>query len=884
MYRVVFATSERVYRFRAERIQIHKLQRVLTPDSVVITERGKRLSDVKAVYDYDAFYRIVFRDGRVRHCARNTVTFGKNCLADEQSRRIFDYFTEIAKIIELVTDKGRGILETQYRQIEVIDEETALAHYLNPNLPIRQYKNTQSTIFPFGLNQSQRQAVENAFLSQVSHIQGPPGTGKTQTILNIIANVVLRGKCVAVVSNNNAAIQNIADRLRAQGLGFLVAPLGNAENIKAFLKAQPAYPDMKGWELNPEDEKILNTKIEQILFELKKSLEAQKRIAEIEQELLELRPELCHFERLYATSETSTRIEAWLNRLTSEELLTLWVTYESHANREVRLRLFGQLGLLFHYGWTVLRLFRQPPEVLIPLLQRRFYQTRNSELTAEKVTLENHLKVYAFDKQIAELKTLSMRFLQAHLAQRYNFAQPRNVFDEKELTTWPETFVKEYPIVLSTTYSIKHALSSEWVYDYLVVDEASQVDLVTGALALSCARNIVIVGDLKQLPNVISSENRRLSDNLWKTREIASAYRFAGHSLLSSALEVWKTAPSVMLREHYRCHPKIANFFNRRFYDGKLIVMTEDHGEPSVLTMIRTAPGNHARNHLNRRQIDVVAEEVLPRLHEIGCFDIGIIAPYREQVTALEAQLGSICEVATVHRFQGREKEAIVLTSVDNTIGRFVADPNLVNVAVSRATRALAVIVSDDRANDQTLYGDLAKYIRYYNLEIVESQITSVFDLLYRGHAKHRATYLSTHRRISQFDSENLGYAIVEDILKHPKFHGLDCAIHSSLATLIQNTTNLSDEEAQFAKNPLSHIDLLLFERMGKTPILAIEIDGTRYHAAKSRQAERDTIKDRVLEKINLPLLRIRTDESGVQERIISALEEILNNNAPVSL
>ncbi|KPX84051.1 ATP-binding protein [Pseudomonas meliae] len=68
-------------------------------------------------------------------------------------------------------------------------------------------------IFPFGLNESQLQAVEQAFLSQISVIEGPPGTGKTQTILNIIANILLQGKTVAVVSNNNSAVENVYEKL-----------------------------------------------------------------------------------------------------------------------------------------------------------------------------------------------------------------------------------------------------------------------------------------------------------------------------------------------------------------------------------------------------------------------------------------------------------------------------------------------------------------------------------------------------------------------------------------------------------------------------------------------------------------------------------------------
>ena len=59
----------------------------------------------------------------------------------------------------------------------------------------------------------QKQAVEHALSNQVSIIQGPPGTGKTQTILNIIANLLLAKKSVLVVSNNNSAVSNVVEKL-----------------------------------------------------------------------------------------------------------------------------------------------------------------------------------------------------------------------------------------------------------------------------------------------------------------------------------------------------------------------------------------------------------------------------------------------------------------------------------------------------------------------------------------------------------------------------------------------------------------------------------------------------------------------------------------------
>jgi superfamily I DNA and/or RNA helicase len=60
--------------------------------------------------------------------------------------------------------------------------------------------------------------------------------------------------------------------------------------------------------------------------------------------------------------------------------------------------------------------------------------------------------------------------------------------------------------MLSTTHSLRKCASENYLFDYVIIDEASQVDIVTGALALSCAKNVVIVGDLKQLPNVVNNK------------------------------------------------------------------------------------------------------------------------------------------------------------------------------------------------------------------------------------------------------------------------------------------------------------------------------------------------------------------------------------------
>lgn len=463
------------------------------------------------------------------------------------------------------------------------------------------------------------------------------------------------------------------------------------------------------------------------------------------------------------------------------------------------------------------------------------------------------------------------------MACRYPHHKKRTFFSDETLYFNPKEFTQEYPVILSTAYSLKNSLSSHFVYDYLIIDEASQLDLPTAVLAFSSAKNVVIVGDQMQLPNVLTYEDKSIATAIWEKWEayhFPRCYHSAKNSILDSALQVWKDAPITLLREHYRCHPQIANFFNQKFYNNQLIVMTKDCGENKVLAVYRTVPGNHARGHSNQRQIDVIKQEILPTLEAEGYHHIGIITPYKDQVDKLHQQLGKAYEISTIHKFQGREKEAVILSSVDNVIGSFTDNANLFNVAVSRASHSLYVVISADKRSENTNYGDLVKYIDYNNLDLMDSKVFSVFDLLYKDYQTQRLAYLKKHKKVSAYDSENLTFAEVEEILKRPEFSMLDVAVHASLAALLWDTSLLTAEEKRYATHPSTHLDFLIFHKMNKMPILAIETDGTYYHVSGSKQAERDTLKNTILKKYDIPLLRVRTDESNIRGKILRALEK----------
>ena len=107
--------------------------------------------------------------------------------------------------------------------------------------PIESRPSDITLIFPFRCNLSQRAAVEKALTRSVSVIEGPPGTGKTETILNLIANIVaVQHMTVGIVSFGNAAVDNIRDKLDRLGFGHVIGNLGRQEKREEFFAGQAA--------------------------------------------------------------------------------------------------------------------------------------------------------------------------------------------------------------------------------------------------------------------------------------------------------------------------------------------------------------------------------------------------------------------------------------------------------------------------------------------------------------------------------------------------------------------------------------------------------------------------------------------------------------------
>lgn len=326
------------------------------------------------------------------------------------------------------------------------------------------------------------------------------------------------------------------------------------------------------------------------------------------------------------------------------------------------------------------------------------------------------------------------------------------------------------------------------MFDYVIIDESSQVDLLAGSIALACAKNAVIVGDEKQLPQIVDKAIKPKVAN----EDVDICHDYFENSMLSASVRTYgEKMPQIILREHYRCHPKIIEFCNKRYYGNQLIAFsTRDHLKvKKPLILYYTSEGNHMRKitkgegkgTFNDREREVIIEEVLKNnnVNSYSDDEIGVMSPYRMQADNLQVATNEAVQSDTIHKFQGREKKLMILSTVidSSRMGKrgidFVDDPCMVNVAVSRAIEQFAIVTDKKLFNEEgNDIKALLKYIKYNELdaEIVESQIVSVFDLLYKEYSKKLEKLNKSLLSRSKFKSENIIDTILHNMFKESDF------------------------------------------------------------------------------------------------------------------
>ncbi|XP_049677337.1 DNA-binding protein SMUBP-2 [Accipiter gentilis] len=265
-------------------------------------------------------------------------------------------------------------------------------------------------------------------------------------------------------------------------------------------------------------------------------------------------------------------------------------------------------------------------------------------------------------------------------------------------------------------------------FDLVVIDECAQALEASCWIPLLKAPKCILAGDHKQLPPTIISHK--------------AAAKGLSLSLMERLIEKYGEKIVKMLTMQYRMHQTIMQWASLEMYSGRLtahpsvaqhllkdlpgVTSTEETTIP--LLLIDTAGCGLFELEVEDEQSKGNPGEVqLAGLHiqalvEAGVKtkDIAVVAPYNLQVDMLREHL---ChrypelEIKSVDGFQGREKEAVILSLVrSNRKGEvgFLAEDRRINVAVTRARRHVAVICDTRTVSNQTFLKRLVDYFSQY--------------------------------------------------------------------------------------------------------------------------------------------------------------------------
>lgn len=312
----------------------------------------------------------------------------------------------------------------------------------------------------------------------------------------------------------------------------------------------------------------------------------------------------------------------------------------------------------------------------------------------------------------------------------------------EELKAHTDFLVKSSRLVFSTISNFILSINLyESKFDNLIVDEASMMAMPSLlALGHNISKRLILVGDFQQLSPISIVKDELLMDSVFEMSGIN--IRNTNHPALHQLLH------------QRRSNEKIVELINKTFYQGKLIpaakededVISSSPFPGKIIALKRVSNGAVRFTKGGTRQNKVFAENVMDVLDEFyedneSDFTIGVITPYRGQVSLLKAlkyerkydeKFDNRIKIGTIHTFQGSECDVIIFDMVDCfelengrklQIGKLYsgnAGERLVNVAVSRARHKLIVVcdpeyiknIPSNTLSDQTrsLFNKLARY------------------------------------------------------------------------------------------------------------------------------------------------------------------------------
>ena len=386
---VSFNTSARIFHYNKARLLY--LQQ---PTPIDLEERGlyvrnKRISNISEVLCFTSpqqnFYRVTYTDGYAECLDGKDVYITRTSIA-KTGGSIWEYLKTLANETGLVSDDGYNSLADGYNQVDMMRDNVPLAQYLGDKRKLAVRPKPKLVYYPFGCNASQKEAVEAALSHQVSIIQGPPGTGKTQTILNIIANLLLSGKTILIVSNNNSAVENIADKLHREGLYFIIAQLGRAELKDKFIQQQRShYPEMKSWKLKKSAK--LQQRAHEALQKVSQGFDDQTKLALLRSELSALQTEM----RYNDLVNKSNQEHLWLRHKSPSRLMTLLTRCQQLKEQGKAPNLWLRLKSVISLGPQAFAFLKEDITQITDSLEEAYYYAYQYQLEKQLTATEKHL-------------------------------------------------------------------------------------------------------------------------------------------------------------------------------------------------------------------------------------------------------------------------------------------------------------------------------------------------------------------------------------------------------------------------------------------------------------------------------------------------------------
>ncbi|KAJ6363381.1 hypothetical protein OIU78_003537 [Salix suchowensis] len=276
--------------------------------------------------------------------------------------------------------------------------------------------------------------------------------------------------------------------------------------------------------------------------------------------------------------------------------------------------------------------------------------------------------------------------------------------------------IKNADVVLTTlTGAFSYKLNTT-SFDLVIIDEAAQALEITCWLALLKGSRCILAGDHLQLPPTIQS--------------VEAEKKGLGRTLFERLTDLYGDEVTSMLTVQYRMHELIMNWSSKELYNSKIKahpsvaahtlfdlegVKRSSSTEPTLLLVDIAGcdmeeKKDEEESTMNEGEAEVAVAHA-KRLVQSGvqASDIGIITPYAAQVVLLRILKNNDdklkdMEISTVDGFQGREKEAIIISMVRSNSKKevgFLSDHRRMNVAVTRARRQCCLV-----CDTETVSGD----------------------------------------------------------------------------------------------------------------------------------------------------------------------------------